>query len=531
MTQRFSSISLPSPAMLALLAIAGCSGINMPLTDKPNYGRDEHMFAAGYEDIDRVYIQKPDIGYLTMGGLSALAAMDQKLSVARDPDKIDLVYAGKIQASFVVTNGFEVDDWAALTAKAVENARKLSPAIGKADSEAIYKAVFDGVTGRLDSFSHYVGRQQAKEDRAWLEGFGGIGVAISVESGVVRVVSVMHDTPAERATMRAGDLITAIDGTPTKTMDERTVVEKLRGPVGSHVALTVARVGTPAALGMIITRIQVIPDMVSYRREGDIAYFRIYGFNQDTADSLRRAFRGARNEIGAHMRGVVLDLRGNPGGLLDQAITISGLFLDHGRIVSTNGREPGTQQHFDATPGDISKGLPIAVLVNGGSASASEIVAAALQDNGRAVVIGSNSYGKGTVQTVLPMPNDGELRLTIARFYPPSGYTLNHLGVLPTICTDNEGEDANKLLDDLSEGRIAAVPVIQRDTVSPDNTPARDKLRARCPVYKGERAIDLKIALGLVAQPLLYSRAVALAEPAAGLPAAQAALNQSSSRP
>jgi carboxyl-terminal processing protease len=518
-------------ALLAILVTTGCNGNDYPHAANSDYGRDEHMFASGYEAIDKVYIQKPDMGYLTMGGLSALAAMDQKLSVARYPDKVDLVYDGKTQADFVVTDRFEAEDWAVLTTGAVEEARKVSSVVGKADSEAIYKAVFNGVTTRLDPFSRYAGPQQAGDDRAWLQGFGGIGVAILVENEVLRVVSVMHDMPAERADIHADDVITAIDGAPTMNMDGQTIVEKLRGPVDSRVVLTVARAGAPATLRVTITRVLVVPEMVSYRREGDIAYLRIYGFNQHTADSLRHAFRDARNEIGARMRGVVLDLRGNPGGLLDQAVAVSALFLDHGRIVSTNGRVPGTHQQFDATSGDISEGLPIAVLANGGSASASEIVAAALQDNGRAVVIGSNSYGKGTVQTVLRMPNDGELSLTIARFYAPSGYTLNHLGVLPTICTDNEDEDATQILADLSAGRIAPVPVARRDTVSPDDTPALDKLRARCPVYKAERAIDLKVAVGLLTQPDLYGKALALAETAAGGPVAQSAFSQSNAQP
>jgi len=527
-----SSVSLRLlPALLGFLSATGCSVASSPLAANSNYDRDEQMFVAGYEDIDQVYIQKPDMGYLTMGGLSALASMDQNLSVSRSPDKVELVYDGKTDASYVVNDRFGADDWAVLTTGAVEEARKISPAVAKADSEAIYQAVFNGVDARLDPFTRYAGRQQAEENRARREGFGGIGVRISVEDGVVRVVSVVHYTPAERAGMHVDDVITTIDGAPTKTMDEQSVVEKLRGPVDSRVVLTVARTGVQAPLTMAITRALVIPETVSYRREGDIAYFRIYGFNLDTADSLRRAFEDARNEIGPHMRGIVLDLRGNPGGLLDQAVAMSDLFLDHGGIVSTKGRHPDSRQYYEATPGDISEGLPMVVLVNGGSASASEIVAAALQDNGRAVVVGSNSYGKGTVQTVFTMPNKGELTVTWARFHAPSGYTLNHLGVLPNICTDDESLDATQIMAELGAGRIPPLPVAERDSVSPEDTQALDRLRARCPVYKAERAIDLEVALRLLTQPNLYGKAVALAEPAGDLPASQSALNQTTTQP
>jgi carboxyl-terminal processing protease len=519
------------PALLVFLSATGCSVANSPLAANSNYDRDEQMFVAGYEDIDEVYIQKPDMGNLTMGGLSALASIDDKISVARSPDKVELLYNGKSDADYVTNDRFAADDWAVLTTGVVEEARKISPAVAKADSEAIYQAVFNGVDARLDPFTRYAGQVQAEEHRALREGFGGIGVVISLEDTALRVVSVEHYTPAERAGMHVDDVITAIDGTPTKSMDQQTAVEKLRGPVDSRVVLTVARTGVQAPLTVAITRALVIPETVSYRREGDIAYFRIYSFNLDTADSLRRAFQDARNEIGSHMRGIVLDLRGNPGGLLDQAVAMCDLFLDHGRVVSTKGRHPDSDQYYEATPGDISEGLPIAVLVNGGSASASEIVAAALQDNGRAVVIGSNSYGKGTVQTVFTMPNKGELTVTWARFHAPSGYTLNHLGVLPNICTDDETLDATQIMADLGAGKIPPLPVAERDSVSPDDTPALDKLRALCPVYKAERAIDLQVALRLLTQPNLYGRAVALAAPKGNQPGDQSALNQTSAQP
>jgi carboxyl-terminal processing protease len=264
-----------------------------------------------------------------------------------------------------------------------------------------------------------------------------------------------------------------------------------------------------------------VPETVTYRREGDIGYFRIYQFNQDTADSLQRAIENARNDIGDQMRGIVLDLRDDPGGLLDQAVAVSDLFMTSGRIVSTQGRHPDSRQYFEATSGDITRGLPIAVLINGGSASASEIVAAALQDSGRGVIIGSNSYGKGTVQTVLRMPNDGEFTLTWARFHAPSGYTLHHLGVLPTICTEKGDEDATSIMAELGTGRLKPIPVLQRDTVSPDDTASLDKLRAACPAVRGTRALDLDVALRLLNQPRLYAKAVALAEAGPGALAAQ----------
>src|SRR5207249_8814882 len=244
-----------------------------------------------------------------------------------------------------------------------------------------------------------------------------------------------------------------------------------------------------------------VPETVTYRREGDVAYIRIYSFNLETSDSLRREISNAQTELGKKLRGYVLDLRGNPGGLLDQAVAVSDLFLNSGRIVSTHGRNPDSHQYFEATPGDAIDGLPMAVLINGNSASASEIVAAALQDNDRAVVIGSNSYGKGTVQELRRLPNDGELTLTWARFHAPSGYTLHHVGVLPSICTNKDDEDATQLLAELGAGKLPPLPVEQRGNTSPEDTAALDKIRAVCPVYHSERAVDLEVAIRLLNQP------------------------------
>src|SRR4029453_18190026 len=233
----------------------------------------------------------------------------------------------------------------------------------------------------------------------------------------------------------------------------------------------------------------IVPETVTFERKGSVAYLRVYGFNQDTADSLRKEMLHAQQDIGTGLKGYIMDLRGNPGGLLDQSVAVSDLFIGHGRIVSTHGRHPDSHQYFEATAGDIADGLPLVVLVNGDSASAAEIVAAALQDSGPAVVVGSNSYGKGTVQTVLRMPNDGELTLTWARFHAPSGYTLNHLGVLPSICTSRD-EDSRATVAALKEDRVAAIPTIARNAASPTDLVTLNKLRAACPARKEENPVD-----------------------------------------
>jgi len=232
-------------------------------------------------------------------------------------------------------------------------------------------------------------------------------------------------------------VILAVDGTPAERLDIANSKGALRGPVDSHVTLTLRPANDPRERREVaVKRARIVPPTVDYEPRDGAAYIRITGFNQGTTDELRAALRVSRTDLGAKLSGYVLDLRGNPGGLLDQAVAVADLFLAGGRVVTTHGRHPDSHQYFEAAAGDPGETKPIVVLVNGGSASASEIVAAALQDSRRAVVVGSTSYGKGTVQTVLRLPNKGELTLTWARFHAPSGYALSRHGVIPDLCTN-----------------------------------------------------------------------------------------------
>ncbi|HLB80790.1 MAG TPA: S41 family peptidase [Dongiaceae bacterium] len=501
-------------ALLALVALAGCADLAGQFRAARDAGTARAMYVAGFENIESVYIEPVEADDLAMAGLGGLSAIDPNLSVHRRDARLALLVNGRSASTLHVPAADNATVWGALTARAVDAARAASPLLRETPNEDIYEAVFAGVIGSLDGYSRYSSAESARENRASREGFGGIGVRIAVEDVGVRIVSVMHYTPAERAGLRADDLISHIDGQPAQDLDQQAAVDRLRGPVNSRVLLTVLRGGEEAPISVAVTRAHVVPESVTYRREGDFSYIRIYSFNLETGDSLRKEIANARDEIGKALRGYVLDLRGNPGGLLDQAVAAADLFLDRGRIVSTHGRHPDSHQFFEATPGDITEGLPIVVLINGNSASAAEIVAAALQDNGRAAVIGSNSYGKGTVQTVLTMPNEGELTLTWARFHAPSGYPLDRLGVLPTICTnDGAAADAARLLATLRAGDIRAVPTTLRNRADPRDVAALDGLRAACPVRRAEQPADLRLALDLLAEPTLYARAVHLADP------------------
>jgi carboxyl-terminal processing protease len=516
----------PGFAVLLLLTIAGCGVLPGGSAPESSYREDREMFMSGYADIEAVYIEPVDIGVLAMDGLEQLSTIDPTLSVERRNAAVVLMSDGRPQAAFEAPRRDDTAGWGILTADLVQAARSASPALRDATSEDLYEAVFEGAVSDLDGVSRYATAKEALENRVSREGFGGIGVRIAVEDGTVRIVSVMHDTPAERVGLRADDLISQIDGRPVQGLDQEAIVDLMRGPVGSQVDLELQRDGESNPQALAVTRAHIVPETVIYRREGDVAYLRIYSFNLETAQSLRKELLHARADIGQALEGYILDLRGNPGGLLDQAVAVADLFLRHGRIVSTHGRHPDSHQYFEASGPDYGHGQPIVILVNGNSASAAEIVAAALQDSGRAVVVGSNSYGKGTVQTVLRMPNQGELTLTWALFHAPSGYPLNHLGVLPSICTGTGHMDAPQLIGALRSGVLVPVPTVLRNATGPGDITHLRQLRALCPPRKTEDPVDLQVALRLLASPALYRRAVHLADPPDMIVSTQPALSQ-----
>jgi carboxyl-terminal processing protease len=507
---------LPIVLVPLLLGMSACAGTASRSPEQGEAALDRDMMVSGLGDINSIYINRPRLDELTLAGMQQLSSLDPAIRVEGDNDDIKLFRGGSLLDAERIADGEEAGakEWGRAAAELLGTARRSSPAVSEAGSERIYEAVFTGMIGRLDGFSRYSGAAAAKEERAARDGFGGIGVRISVEDDQVRITAVMHYTPAERMGLRRDDIILEINGDSVEGLTQVDVVNLLRGEVDSRVALLVAREGRDEPFEVSVKRAHVVPETVSYRREGNVAYFRLFSFNSETANSLKREIKDAKVEIGKALKGLVLDLRGNPGGLVPQSVAVANLFLEEGRIVSIHGRHPDSHQYFEASDGDIAEGKPIAVLIDGNSASAAEIVAAALQDNGRAVVIGSNSYGKGTVQNIKTLPNQGEIKLTWARFHAPSGYTLHHLGVLPTVCTSGK-VSAEKLLAELKSGQMPQVPTLRRNSAKPDDTAALDALRRLCPARRAEDPVDLELALRLLDQPSIYASAVGLAQPPA----------------
>ena len=506
------------PVILApvLITLAACASNGGKDGQNSDAALDRDMMESGLGDIENIYIVKPQLSELTLAGMQQLTSLDPSLSVEGDADDLKLMKNGALIEAEHIDDLEDADarDWGRAAADLIQEARKKSPSVAAAGSEKIYEAVFTGIIGKLDGFSRYSGAEQAKEERAARDGFGGIGVRISVEDSEVRITSVMHYTPAERLGLKRDDIVLEVDGDAVAGMTQQQVVNLLRGEVDSRVTLLIEREGKEAPFEVTVKRAHVVPETVSYRREGNVAYFRLFSFNSETANALKREIKDAKAEIGKKLSGFVLDLRSNPGGLVPQSVAVANLFLEEGRIVSIHGRHPDSHQYFEASEGDIGEGKPIAVLIDGNSASAAEIVAAALQDNGRAVLIGSNSYGKGTVQNIKTLPNQGEIKLTWARFHAPSGYTLHHLGVLPTVCTSGE-VSAAALISELESGQLPQVPTLRRNAAKPDDTAALDSLRRLCPARRAEDPVDLELALKLISQPSLYASAVGLAQPPA----------------
>jgi carboxyl-terminal processing protease len=309
--------------------------------------------------------------------------------------------------------------------------------VEKPDDSKLVEAAINGMLNGLDPHSSYMDPKSFRDMQVQTRGeFGGLGIEVTMEDGLVKVVAPIDDTPAAKAGIRANDVITHLDDEAVQGMTLNQAVEKMRGPVNTKIKLRIMRKGADKPIEVAITRDIIRVRSVRSRIEGDdIGYIRITQFNEQTTEGLKKALSDIAAQVPPEkLRGYVIDLRNNPGGLLDQAISVSDAFLDRGEIVSTRGRDPEETQRFNARPGDLTKGKPVIVLINGGSASASEIVAGALQDHKRAAVLGTRSFGKGSVQTIIPLgAGNGALRLTTARYYTPAGRSIQAKGIIPDI--------------------------------------------------------------------------------------------------
>jgi carboxyl-terminal processing protease len=375
------------------------------------------------------------------------------------------------------------------------------------DEHKLIEAAINGMLTSLDPHSSYLSPEDAAAMRVQTRGeFGGLGIEVTQEEGWVKVVSPIDGTPADAAGIMSGDFITAVNGESVLGLTLDDAVDLMRGPVGSEIIITIVREGSTEPFDVSIIRDTIKLTAVRTRIEGQSVVLRITTFNDQTTPNLTEGLAKQIEEAGGidKINGIIIDLRNNPGGLLNEAISVSDAFLDAGEIVSTRGRDPSQGERYNATLGDLAQGKPIVVLINGGSASASEIVAGALQDHHRAIVVGTKSFGKGSVQTVMPLRGDGAMRLTTARYYTPSGRSIQALGISPDIIVEQPAPkpvDPNALEEDTAATQFRSEADLRgslnNDSLTEDEIRQIEEDRAKAEATAALREEDYQLAYAI----------------------------------
>ncbi len=497
-------------ALTAASLVASCemssARLPSPGDSAGNEAGVERVVMTAYRAIGDRALREPDFRELSLITYRGFAAPDPSMTLTESEGTLTVMRDGKAVASRPApSNSVDGRAWGNVMADIFTTSIAASPTLQQADRQALTKGAMDATAKPLDRNTRYADPEEARDDRFQRDGGGGVGITVELTPEKQTVIrAVQEDSPAGRAGIQIGDLITAIDGDSMVDHPLADVVHKLRGTIGAEVTLTVARPSqADKAVSATMKRSRIIPTTVEYERHGDVALIRLMGFNSATDDTLRQALDKARNDIGRDFSGIILDMRGNRGGLLDQAQDVAEEFISDGPIFATQGRHPDSQRVYRSSSRRAVT-QPIVVLVNGNSASAAEIVAAALQDRGRAVVVGTTSYGKGTVQTVLRMPNEGELILTWSRLLAPSGYTWNELGVMPNICTAKV-TDVNKLGPEIDASRaLLAKWHAEREPSAQEVT----SMRKICMPGEEMPERDVEIAGRVLRDPVLYAQVV-----------------------
>jgi len=380
--------------------------------------------------------------------------------------------------------------------------RVRSDYVEEVGDEELIESAINGMLTSLDPHSSYLNAKSFRDMQVQTRGeFSGLGIEVTMERGLVKVVSPIDDTPAYRSGVKPGDLISHLDSESVQGLSLAEAVERMRGPVNTDLVLTIRRAGREP-FDVTITRAVIKIQSVRSRAEGDVGYIRITSFSEQTATGVARAMNNLRNQIGEGIKGLILDLRNNPGGLLEQSVKVADTFLERGEVVSTRSRKPDEAQRFNSKPGDLADGIPIVILINGGSASASEIVAGALQDHRRAIVMGTRSFGKGSVQTIIPLAGHGAIRLTTAHYYTPSGRSIQATGITPDIIVKQARiEPVEQARGQRERDLRGALANPNASTAKPDDADKekKDQTASKSPPYDYQlaRAVDLLRGLAL----------------------------------
>lgn len=498
---------------LAVLALSACAMIPGQNKTQSTATFAEpaaaEVIAVGFDNITDKYIEPVELKRIGVEGLRGLGAIDAGLSLSEQSGEIVMYEYGTEIGRMRFPPATDVRAWAAAVVALTEKARENSSDIRAAPPEKIYEAIFDGALSDLDIFSRYAGSKEATRNRARRDGFGGIGIRFRIEDDAAVVTKVLEATPAFDSGMRPGDRIIKVEGRETKGLENTEITRMIRGPVHTQVTLTISRPEAVQPFTIAVARVHIVPETVHWRVENSIGIIQISSFNHETANALEKVLNSAMAPDSEPLAGLVIDLRGNPGGLLRQSIEVADMLLTQGDILRTSGRHPDSLHHYKASGRDLAAGKPLVIMIDGKSASAAEIVAAALQDRDRAVIIGTSSYGKGSVQTVIRLPNDGEITLTWSKFVAPSGYYIHGLGVVPTVCTSGQEEiqQAAGIIEKSLESEQAVKTVSWRRRALLDDE-ERQLMRSGCPAESRPGALDLEIAKRLILNGRLHARAL-----------------------
>ena len=507
------ALSRVAVALAAAALVASCETSSIANTAPPgaplvaNDLTAERVILQAYRAIGDRHIFDPDFRKLAPDTYRGFISADPSLSLQTNDKTFTVLHDGRE----VITRPIPAasDDgraWGGLMAELLVASLDASPTLRAADRQVQIKQAMVATTKPLDRNSRYADPDEARENRFQRDGGGGVGITVErTDEKKVFIRNVQDNSPASKAGLLVGDQIVGIDGETVGEKPLSEVVRLLRGAIGAPVLIAVRRAGQTAEIKAALKRGRIIPTTVLYDRRGDVAHIRVMGFNTATTETLKATLDKARADIGPGLTGIIVDMRGNRGGLLDQALSVTEVFIGDGVVFSTQGRHPESRRSYRSSSGRKSPDTPMVVLVNGMSASAAEIVAAALQDRGRAAIVGTTSYGKGTVQTVVRLPNEGELVLTWSRLLAPSGYTWNELGVLPNICTAKVSDTLQLGADAADANRSSLMRWHAARNPTADEIAT---LRQICPPGEGSPDRDLEIAGRLLGDRDLYARAV-----------------------
>lgn len=463
------------------------------------------VFKRGMDEIKARAYDDQNMDELFKSAVANLQTLDAAVSVTASSDHITIGYKGTTTDVPVVYG-----DTVSLTTALLDTivaARKHSTALKVADEEAIYKAIFPPMLAKIDIYSRYATRTDASRNRLLRDGVIGLGVEVVAVPAGAWVNALVVDGPAAKAGVKSNDVIVKVDGTPLARHRLLDIRRMLDGYSDTLVHLEIRRLGERNPIRIVAKRDLIVPDTVTSTLNNGVAELQIKSFNQRTGRAISQLVTDARKENGGTLKGLVIDLRGDPGGLLDQAIEMADLFLDTGVIAVLKGRHPGAQQFYAAHHGDITDGAPIVILTDGRTASAAEIVAAALQDNGRAIVVGTESLGKGSVQTVMGLPNGGELSITWAHVTTPRGTLLHGLGILPDVCLTGDAPDISAISSQTITNLEPSADVRRQWITAGVDEELRRNLRMTCPAQTNpERTTEVDVARQLLRDPALIAR-------------------------